>query len=1043
MSSKDSLCLPPHLAIEFIDSMPICFSYWNDKFEAIYCNQAYIDLFDLKNTDEYVLNYLDFIPPFQPCGTPSVELAHTHIETTLKDGKCTFNWTHQKLNGELVPTEITLVRTMQDGKAFLASYVRDMREIIAREDIIKADKRHKQFLLDTMPLATNTWSEDMQLLECSKEAVRMFGLQDEQDFIENFTHLSPEYQPDGEKSSKKISQNLQQVFDVGYSRLNWIHQNKNGELIPCDVTLVRGEHNGKPAVVAYLLDLRDNYENISQLHKAEQYTKILLDACPLGTLIWDKEFKLIGSNKAISLMFGLEEDYEFIDHFINLIPEYQPDGVKSFDRMHATLQDGLLNGSASTYWVGQDLNQKPIPTEVIVVRVEHNGEEMMAGYVKDLREIEESNQMARAAEEFTQAMLDGVPLAISILDATFKRIDCNEAIVKLFGFESKEDFLHSGHKGMPEFQPDGTSSYELSRISLVNAWENGEYIVEAVGRHLNGELIPVESKLLRTNVHGKDIIINYMRDLRETKAHIKKIQEAETRIRTIIDSSPLCVNLFDPNGALIECNEAGAKLFGFKTPQEFMNNFHKLFPEFQPDGKRSEDMIKDALQQAMEKGHFRIETIAKTIYGEIVPCDVILKSTVINDEKSIISYVRDLREINAALDKAHTATQAAEQSAKAKSEFLANMSHEIRTPMNGILGLLHILSHTELNASQQDYLDKAVLSANNLLRIINDILDFSKIEAGKLEIEEIPFTLHEICSEIQSLFMPQIKEKLLACLMDEGTHATITILGDPIRLKQVLINLIGNAIKFTHHGSVSLNIEANDNTAGEMLYRFIISDTGIGLTTEQIDSLFSAFTQADTSVTRMYGGTGLGLTISKRIVEMMRGEIWVESTIGKGSTFIFTARFKLPEAVEASMPELPFSDLPHEQTNTNAHILLVEDNEINQIIAEQLLTSVGYTVDIAANGQEALDMLDKNEYNLVLMDIQMPVMDGLTASTKIREQSKYKHLPVIAMSAHAMVGDKEISLKHGMNDHITKPISPKLLYNTLNYWLNSRHEKTR
>ncbi len=1037
MREKEQLAeLPPHLASKFIDTMPICFSYWDENLNAVYCNQAYIALFNLKSPDEYKLRHREFSPKFQPNGQTSFELGHMYISTTLEKGQCRFEWLHQNLSGELIPTEVTLLKSIHNNKPHISCYLRDMRDDIANKNIIQSGKKHKQFLLDTMPLATQTWSKDFKLVECSRETLHMFDLESEQEFFDNFNKLSPELQPSGERSLEKIETILKEVFEIGYSRFDWTHMNLKGELIPCDVTLVRGEQNGEPVMQAYLVDLRKHYENIKKLRTAEQHTKLLLDTCPLGTLIWDKDFKLIGSNKAIAKIFGLQEDFEFIDNFLDLIPEFQPDGVVSLERMFGLLQDCLENGTAQTYWIGQKLDKTPIPTEVSLARVEHDGQYMIAGYIKDLSELEESLQKAQAAEEFSEAMLNGLPLAISIQDSTFKRIDCNNTMVELFGFNDKQDAIENSIKMMPLLQPNGEDSFELSRKKYLEVWEKGEINFEVTAQHVNGTPIPVDIKLIRSVVNDKDIIIAYILDLRDTKANIKKLQEAEARVQVVIDSSPLCINTFDKNGKLVDCNDAAWKIFGLKSKSDFLQNFYKLFPEKQPDGRPSIAMIRDALDKALECGQCRLKATSKTIQGEIIPCDVTLISTTINGEKSILSYVQDLREINIALKKAHKATQAAERSAKAKSEFLANMSHEIRTPMNGILGLLHILSRTNLNATQKDYLEKTALSANNLLRIINDILDFSKIEAGKLEIEETQFKLHDVCQELEDLFIPQIEEKKLKYILNEGEFSNTTIIGDPTRLKQVLINLIGNAIKFTNQGSITLDIEATVQKLDELHCTFIISDTGIGLTKAQSSNLFLAFTQADASVTRKYGGTGLGLTISKSIVEMMQGKIWVESSKGKGSKFSFTAVFKLQLAEDK--PHANANTVSTEPTFNKAHLLLVEDNDINQIIAEELLTSVGYTLDIANNGLEAIKMLDKKNYDLVFMDIQMPVMDGLTAAKKIRNIDKFKNLTIIAMSAHAMSGDKEISLAHGMNDHITKPISPALLYSTLDFWLNKK-----
>ena len=396
-----------------------------------------------------------------------------------------------------------------------------------------------------------------------------------------------------------------------------------------------------------------------------------------------------------------------------------------------------------------------------------------------------------------------------------------------------------------------------------------------------------------------------------------------------------------------------------------------------------------------------------------------------------------LRATNVQLAEARTSAEAANI---AKSDFLANMSHEIRTPMSAIIGMTHLALQTELNDKQKSYIAKAHHSAENLLGILNDILDFSKIEANKLELEAIDFQPEVIIDDIITLTKLIAEEKDIQFSVYIDPDVPKYLNGDPLRLSQVLINLGDNAVKFSNQGGTILfKVTLLDETELDARIEFKVQDTGIGITPEQHERLFRPFSQADNSTTREYGGTGLGLVISQKIVQMMGGEILVESEKDVGSTFTFTVYLRKQQGGHSQVYS---SDTQNKSTYDaakarlhGAKILLVDDNELNQEYIRELLEMIDITVETALDGQEALNLLAKQDFDGVLMDCQMPVMDGYEATRQIRKQEKFRNLPVIAMTANAMKGDREKVLAVGMNDHIPKPFKIDFMFATLAKWI--------
>ena len=409
----------------------------------------------------------------------------------------------------------------------------------------------------------------------------------------------------------------------------------------------------------------------------------------------------------------------------------------------------------------------------------------------------------------------------------------------------------------------------------------------------------------------------------------------------------------------------------------------------------------------------------------------------IKSESELTNYRLHLEELvenrTAELKKATAIAELANQS---KSLFLANMSHEIRTPMNAIIGFAHLLQTQFEQPSEKAKLSKIINSGKHLLGIIDDILDLSKIEANHLVLEESTFLISAVLNYIASIMNVRINEKELTFIEEIDPHLKeLPLSGDPLRLRQILLNLLGNAIKFTDQGGITLRAAIVSENQEHLTLRFEVQDTGIGLDEEQQCRLFNNFEQAETSTTLKYGGTGLGLAISRRLAAMMSGEIGVISSLGQGSTFWFTVILKHGKMTMALPQYEPVSKATSLRAGAGATILLVEDNKINQEVAREILESYGIKVDIAQHGGEAVTMIEQKRYDLVLMDLQMPVMDGLEATSKIRQLPISENIPIIAMTANAFEEDRLRCQKVGMNDFVAKPIDIKQLYTVLARWL--------
>jgi len=387
-----------------------------------------------------------------------------------------------------------------------------------------------------------------------------------------------------------------------------------------------------------------------------------------------------------------------------------------------------------------------------------------------------------------------------------------------------------------------------------------------------------------------------------------------------------------------------------------------------------------------------------------------------------VGLIQDVTERKQIETEIKEALRRSEEATQAKSAFLASMSHEIRTPMNGIMGLTHLMRATDLDPMQAEYVNDISVASSTLLDLVNGILDLAKIEAGKMDVEHVAFELDDLLTDLSALFRSLTSHKAIKLLVSKDSGVPSALVGDPLRVRQVLTNLLSNAIKFTERGHVTIAVEALTMDEHEAALRFSVHDTGIGIPADRIDMMFSPFTQAEDSTTRKYGGTGLGLAICRHLVTLMRGQMGVDSVVGQGSTFWVTLSFERARASETSRRATLDDGAPRPAELAGLRVLLVEDNVINRKVAGHLLNEKGVDVDYAHNGVEALSMVTERVYDVVLMDMQMPELDGYETIRRMRQDDRFAILPIIAMTAHTMAGDRDKCLLAGADDYIPKPM---------------------
>lgn len=773
----------------------------------------------------------------------------------------------------------------------------------------------------------------------------------------------------------------------------------------------------------------------------------VLDNLPMRVFWKDRDSRYLGCNPAFAADAGKSSTQEMIGHSDFDMPwachadEYLADdqAVMASCASKINYEEPQRRSNGETVWV----RTSKLPM------LGDKGEVIgLLGIYEDITELKRVEACYRDEAERNRQLLAIATDGIHVLDAEARLVMVNRAFANMLGY---------GEEEMIGMRLDEWDAGEYPDGVLTAFRENFAHaafpVVHTRHRRKDGGVIDVEISTSPVELGGQRLLFASSRDVservriqRQLEAHRHALEQTlDERTREILlinqqlEDTQFAMQMVGigihwadfESGKLLYVNDAAARMLGYSVEELLALSVPDLDVNLGAEGY---ERVKASVRAS---GYIQIESCQRRRDGSSLPVEVSVYHHRDNEGRErFIAFITDIRERKQNEEALRQARDAAEAANVAKSAFLANMSHEIRTPLNAVVGMAHLLRRSGLSAVQLDRLDKLDAAGHHLLEIINAILDLSKIEAGKFQLETTAFNLRAVIGNVASILAPRLQEKHLH-LFTEVAHLPQLLLGDSTRLQQALLNFAGNAIKFTEQGKVTIRVAPVAEDDESLTIRFEVEDTGIGIEEDAQKRLFNAFEQADATTTRRYGGTGLGLAITRRIARLMGGEVGVRSKPGRGSLFWFTARLQKVRQELGNRPVERAMNVERrlEQEFSGCRILLAEDEPVNAEIARMMLEDAGLLVDVAEDGNIACEMASSSDYALILMDMQMPNMDGLDATRRLRQLPGLARLPIIAMTANAFSEDRARCFAAGMNDFIGKPIDPQHFFSTVLYWL--------
>jgi len=903
-------------------------------------------------------------------------------------------------------------------------------------------KERMQAILDSSPLMCCIFDENCNVLEVNQEAERLFEISDKQVFIDRYFDFFPEYQPDGVPSREKAIAEIRKTFQIGNARHERMYRLRDGTPIPTEEILQRVKIGERYLVIAYTRDLRDFYRFV----ETTEQMQFLFDAVPLVLTFWDKDFNIVECNQKAVQQFGLSSKEEFKEKFFELSPEFQPDGMPSKKKAIESLQRGFSLGHAKFEWMHQSPDGTEIPSEVFCFRSKYKGEDIVLACARDIRELKESQRREDETNKRIQLIFNTAPILIEHWNKDYKLIDCNQTALNFFEFQSLEKYQERLLDTMPEFQPNGKPSWEQWTQFLEKIFEKGYTRFDFVDKKINGEIVFLEILGVRMEYDNNLMAVTYSNDVTQLKQTLVRMREADERTQLMLGGTPIACYLISKDFEAIDCNNETLHLFGFADKTDGIVKFREIILEHQFDS------LKKHFDKALETGTERFEWVLQQPGSkESIPCDIAFTRLTHKGGYVVAAYIFDLRVIKEAL-RERQRVEVAEESSRAKSRFLARMSHEIRTPLAAILGISEIhLQNPTLTPVTEGAFIKIFNSANTLLGLVNDILDLSKIEAGKMSLMNRKYEVASMISDIVQLHLIYLGSKNIRFRIYVDEQLPTFLIGDELRIKQILGNLLSNAFKYTEAGSVelSLSCQTNGTEVNHITLAIGVRDTGMGMTQKQVDALYDEYARFHEQGKRLEG-TGLGMSIVYSLIKMMDGQISVESEEGKGTNIMVY----MPQEIASQevLGKETVRNLQRFGSNTRStakkfkfvpepmpygSVLVVDDVDTNLYVAKGLLLFYGLKIETCESGYEAIEKVKQgNIYDIIFMDHMMPNMDGLETTKTLREMG-YTH-PIVALTANALVGQVEEFLRNGFDGFISKPIQTAHLNSTLTKFVRDK-----